>query len=169
MCLKHKGIHFAMTVYGIWAMKYLLLDMHFSSIILNFCEILVPLTAFAVKPSEKCQMRPQCLSILYNRMKRSASSWMNPTCWTPVSWSAWTHCWPTVKSPACLRVMSTQHWWHSARREQWERASCWTRLKNCTSGSHSRLAELTLMTFYLCSQVPFWSLPRKSCSLLVID
>ena len=53
MCLKHKGIHFAMTVYGIWAMKYLLLDMHFSSIILNFCEILVPLTAFAVKPSEK--------------------------------------------------------------------------------------------------------------------
>ena len=53
MCLKHKWIHFAVIIYGTWAMKYLLVDMHFSSVILNFYEILVPLTAFAVKPSEK--------------------------------------------------------------------------------------------------------------------
>ena len=75
---------------------------------------------------------------LINRVKRSASSWTSPTCWTRASWSVWIHCWPMVKYPACLRVTSWQHWWHNARRVLSVRAPCWTLRRNSTSGSHNR-------------------------------
>ena len=49
----------------------------------------------------------------------------------------------------CLKVTTTPHWWLNVRKDLREKGLCWTAVKSCTNGSHSRLVFLFLLSLSL--------------------